>query len=112
MAGAGQGEARFLRLACEESVRNLHKDARAVAGARIGADRAAMFEIAEDADRVGHDLVRFLALDVGNEADAAGILFQRRVVQTRGIRTPVMFARFQGRVRHRRIHLDLIPLEL
>ena len=28
-----------------------------VAGARIGADRAAMFEVAENVDRVGDDLV-------------------------------------------------------
>jgi hypothetical protein len=56
-------------------VRDLHQDAGAVAGARIGADGTAMFEVAENADRVGDDLMGLLALDVGDETDAAGILF-------------------------------------
>jgi hypothetical protein len=38
-------------------VRDLHQNAGAVAGARIGADGAAMFEVAENADRVGDDLM-------------------------------------------------------
>ena len=76
-AGLRQLEADLGGLAREEGVRDLHQDAGAVAGARIGADRAAMLEIAEDVDRVGDDLMRLLALDVGDEADAAGILFQR-----------------------------------
>ncbi len=41
---------------------------------RVGADRAAVFEVAQDVDRVLDDLVRLAALDVGDEADAAGIL--------------------------------------
>ena len=77
-AGLRQLEADLRGLAREEGVRDLHQDAGAVAGARIGADRAAMFEIAENADRVRDDLMRLLALDVGDEADAAGILFQAR----------------------------------
>jgi hypothetical protein len=69
-------------------VRNLHQDAGAVAGARVGADRAAMLEVAQNADRVGDDLVRLLALDIGDEADAAGILFQAEIVETFSRRTP------------------------
>ena len=65
----------------EELVRDLHQDAGAVAHARIGADRAAMLEIAEDAQAVFDDLVRLAALDVGDEADAAGILVERRIVK-------------------------------
>ena len=76
------------RLALEEGVRDLHQDAGAVAGARIGADRAAMLEIAEDAERVGDDLMRLAALDVGDEADAAGILFQAGIVKPLGRRAP------------------------
>jgi hypothetical protein len=97
-------------------VRNLHQDAGAVAGARIGADSAAMFEIAENADRVGDDLMRFLALDIGDEADAAGILLQRQVVKAFGGRAPGMlargFKRFRGRVRRQRIRHDVFALEL
>ncbi len=71
-------------------MRDLHQDAGAIAEARVGADRAAMFEIAENAERIGDDLVRLLALDVGDEADAAGILFQARVVKAVGLRAPSM----------------------
>ena len=92
VAGLGQLEADLGGLALEEGVRNLHQNAGAVAGARIGADRAAVFEIAENAERVGDDLVRFPALDVGDEADAAGILFQAGIVETLGGRPPVVLA--------------------
>jgi hypothetical protein len=50
-----------------------------------------MFEIAENADRVGDDLVGFPALDVGDETDAAGILFLAEVVKAFRRRTPSMF---------------------
>ena len=105
VTGLGQLEADLGRLALEEGVRNLHQDAGAVAGARIGADRSAMFEVAENFQRIGHDRVRLLALDVGNEADAAGILLQRGIVETFGGGTPRMqFAVGRFRVRGRRQH--------
>ena len=65
----------------EKLVRGLHQNAGAVAGARIGADRAAMLEIDQDRQRVFDDLVRLASLDVGNESDTAGIFFQRRIKQ-------------------------------
>ena len=77
-----QLEAELFCLAGEKLVRHLHQDAGAVAHARIGADRAAMFEIAENLNRVRDDLVRLLSLDVGDEADAAGILVERGIVET------------------------------
>ena len=81
VAGRRQFEAELGRLLGEEFVRRLHQDAGAVAGARIGADRAAMLEIEQDGQRVLDDLVRFAALDVGNKSDPAGIFFQRRIEQ-------------------------------
>jgi hypothetical protein len=63
-------------------VRHLHENARAVAHARIGADRAAMLEIAENAQAVFDELMRLAALDVGDETDAAGILVECRIVKT------------------------------
>ncbi len=78
VAGLRQLEADLGGLAREERVRDLHQDAGAVAGARVGADGAAMFEVAENVDRVVDDLMRLPALDVGDEADAAGILFEAR----------------------------------
>ncbi len=84
MAGLGQIDAEFGGLAREELVRDLHQNAGAVAGARVGADRAAMLEVEQDFQRVVDNLVGFAAFDVGDEADPAGILFQRRIVESGG----------------------------
>ncbi len=46
LAGLRQLEAELFALRAKKRVRDLHQDAGAVAGARIGADRAAMLEIA------------------------------------------------------------------
>ncbi len=120
MAGLRQLEADLGGLAREEGMRDLHQNAGAVAGARIGADRAAMFEVAENADRVGDDLMRLLALDVGDEADAAGILLHAEVVHALGRRAPVMLAlnifkqgvgRFRSRGRRQCFCHDVFALE-
>ncbi len=81
-AGRRQAEAEPAGLRGEERVRNLDQDAGAVAGARIGADGAAMLEIAEDRQGVLDDLVRFFSFDVGDKADAAGAFAERRIVET------------------------------
>ncbi len=65
-----------------ETVRNLDQDARAVAHQRIGADGAPVVEVLENLQALLDDLVAFLALDVSDEADAAGVVFVLRVVQT------------------------------
>ncbi len=57
-----------------EAVRQLDQDARAVTHQRIGADGAPMVEILKNLQTLLDDLVAFLALDVGNEADATGIV--------------------------------------
>ena len=93
MAWLRQLKADFRGLAREEAVRNLNQDASAVAGARIGANRTAVFEVAQNVDGVVDDLMAFLALDIGNEADAAGIFFERRIVKTFGGWPPVMLTR-------------------
>ena len=64
------------------TLRDLHQDAGAVAHAVVGAGRAAVFQIAQDAQPILDDLVRLAALDVGDEADAAGVLVERRIVKT------------------------------
>ena len=97
VAGLGQRDAELVGLAHEELVRRLHQDAGAVAGARVGADRAAMLEIAQDRDRVLDDLVRLAALDVGDEADAAGILLEARIEQAAA--RPARSARAESRRR-------------
>ena len=81
-AGLRQRDAERRSLAGEKLVRDLHQDAGAVAGARIGANRAAMFKIDQDRQRIFDDLLRLAALDVGDESDAAGILGECGVVKT------------------------------
>ena len=90
--GLGQGETEPFRLLGEELVRDLDQNAGAVACARVGADRAAMLEIAEDGEGILDQLVRGAALDVGNEADPAGILFERGIVKSLRLRQPGVYA--------------------
>ena len=65
-----------------ETVRNLDQDARAIAHQRIGADGAPVVEVLENLQALLDDLVAFLALDVSDEADAAGVMLVLRVIQT------------------------------
>ncbi len=79
VSGRRQLEADFGRLPGEKFVRHLHQDAGAVAGARVGANRAAMLEIEQNRQRILDDLVRLAAFDIGNKSDTAGIFLQRRI---------------------------------
>ena len=54
-------------------VGHLDEDAGAVTGQRIAAAGAAMREVAQDGEALLDDVVRALALDVRDEADAAGV---------------------------------------
>ena len=71
-------------LACEEFVRNLDEEARAVAGLRVAAAGAAVGEVDEDLDAFEDDVVRPVSLDGGDETDTACIVFIPRVVQALG----------------------------
>ena len=72
---AGQREPELGALAREELVRDLDQNARPVARLRVAAAGAAVGEVDEDLDALADDLVRAFATDVGDEADAAGIVF-------------------------------------
>ena len=67
----------------QKAVGHLDQDAGAVAGAGVGAAGAAVFEVDQQVERVADDRVRALALDVGDEADAAGVVLVSRSVQPR-----------------------------
>ena len=86
-AGLRQGEAEPRRFLQEELVGDLHQHARAVAGTRVGAHGAAVLQVEQDVDAVLDDAVGLAALDVGDEADAAGILFMGRVEQAERFRS-------------------------
>ena len=66
----------------EEFVRNLDQDAGAVAGFGVAAAGAAVSQIDQDFDAFDDDVVRFVALDVGDEAYPTGIVLMTRVIET------------------------------
>ena len=80
-AGRRQVDAGGGHLGAEVFVGDLDQDARAVAHQLVGADGAAMVEVLEDLQALRDDRMRALALDVRHEADAAGIVLVRCVVQ-------------------------------
>ena len=63
-------------------VRHLNENARAVAGVRFAADRAAMIQVDENLQGVAHQLVRLLALHVDDEAQPARIVLELRIVES------------------------------
>ena len=69
-------------------MRHLDEHARAVAGVGLAAARAAMVEVPQHLDRLLQDVVRFAALDVDDEADAAGLVLEPRIVKTLLCRLP------------------------
>ena len=66
----------------EKNVRHLHQDAGAVTGVFFAAAGAAVIEILQYRERLLDDLVRFLAFDINDETDAAGIMLKARIVKT------------------------------
>ena len=66
----------------EERVGGLDRDARAVAGVGLGAGRAAVVQAAHRGERLVEDRVALAALHVDDEADAAAVVLEARVVET------------------------------
>ncbi len=73
-AGRRQCKAKLRTFALEKGVRNLDQNARAVARLRIATACAAMRQINQDLDALQDDVVRFLPLDIGDKAHAAGVM--------------------------------------
>jgi len=73
-------------LATEEGIGDLDQDAGAIALQLVCANRAAVSQIFEDAQPFFDNVVTFAALDVGDEAHAAGVMFIPRVVETLCVR--------------------------
>ena len=65
-------------------VGDLDQDAGAVAHQLVGAHRTAVIQVLQDLQTLLDDVVRARTLDVGDEADAAGIVLVARVVQAAG----------------------------
>ena len=81
LAGLGERDARGLRNFGEKLVRHLQENARAVTGVGLAAGGAAVIEVGEHLERIGDDLMRFPALHIDDEADAAGIMLKRGIVE-------------------------------
>jgi hypothetical protein len=64
----------------EETVRDLHQNPGAVPRLRFTPAGSSMVEITQHLERLGDDLVGFLALDVDDEPDATRIVLVLRVV--------------------------------
>ncbi len=64
-----------------ERVGNLDQDPRAIAHQRVGTDGAPVVEVFEDLQTLFDDAVAFLALDMGDKADTAGVMFIGRIVE-------------------------------
>ena len=67
----------------------LHEDAGAVAGGLLRAAGAPVVEVDEDVDALLDDVVRGHVVEVGHEADAARVVLEPGVVETR-LRLPVV----------------------
>ncbi len=80
LAGLRQREAEPFGFGGEEFMRDLNQHPRAVTGQRICADGPAMGEVDEDFQAVHDDFVALAALNIGNHADAAGIVLEFRAV--------------------------------
>ena len=68
----------------KEAVADLQQDAHAVAGLALGVLTGAVLQPLHDGQCIVHRLVAFTSLDVHHSADAAGIVLELWVVQTKG----------------------------
>lgn len=71
-------------LRAQESVGNLDENAGTVTRQRISAYCATMAEISKNFQALADRMVTFAILDIDDKADAAGVMFITRVIETLG----------------------------
>jgi hypothetical protein len=64
-------------------IRNLDEHPRPVTGFHITANRAPVFQVAEDLNSVFDDFMCFCPIDINGKTDATGIMFEPGIIQTR-----------------------------
>jgi hypothetical protein len=107
MPGFGQLHTELAALAIQKGMRHLDQDAGAVTGVLLAAAGAAMHEVAQDGQRLRHDLVRAAALHVHHEADATGVVLGGRIIEALlcltlfQIHSPFPFTSLPVAARHR-----------
>ncbi len=79
--GRGERDVEAVALLLEEGVWHLEENARAVAGVLLATARAAVLQVEQNLDGLLDQVVRFAVLEVGDEADAAGVVLVVGVVQ-------------------------------
>jgi len=85
-AAAGHVEAEPEALALEKAVRDLAKDAGAIAGFGVTPGGRPVAEAVQNLERLLDDLARLVALNVRDESDTAGVALHRRLVEAPSIR--------------------------
>jgi hypothetical protein len=70
-------------------MRDLQEDSGAVSHIRVRADGPPVGEVHQDFQSLADDLVGFLATDIYDEADSAGIMLVFGIVHTLGFRKSV-----------------------
>ena len=65
----------------QEAVGRLHDDAGTVPAVGLAAARPPVFQVDENLDRLADDVVLLAVLQIGDEADAAGVVLVAGVVQ-------------------------------
>ena len=75
----------------QKCIGNLNEKTGAVTGERVGTNRAPMLQANQNLEPLLDDLVALPVLDMGNKADAAGVVLIARVIQSLPYRrrTPV-----------------------
>jgi hypothetical protein len=96
----GQGEALATADASQKCIRQLDEDSGAIALQWVGSGGSAMSEILQYLQGLSDDRVAFLAFDMGDKAQAAGVMLAARVVQA-------LFAGWVARVSGSLIHVVL-----
>ncbi len=89
--GPGQLKAQLAALPLEKLMRNLEEDAGSVTGLGIASASSAMGQVEEHLDALAYDVMTFVAANIGDESDSAGIVFLRRMVQALGGRRSSRF---------------------
>src|SRR5436305_9805951 len=93
MANCRQRETSAATGAPQECIGYLDQDPGAVALQRVSAGSAAMREILQNLQRLRHDRVTLLSLDVGDEAQTARVVLVGRIVQALLRRHPFVTTR-------------------
>src|SRR6185295_3406279 len=79
-SGLGERKPQSRAFAGKKLVRNLDRDARAIAGFRIAAASPAMRQIDQDLNAFAYDLMGLFAIEVDDKAHSAGIMLKLGVV--------------------------------